>query len=160
MAPKGRGWHTMCVQAGNFLLMDLDIKFGPIRVRTAEISPIYRKPRCDDENPRIYIKGGKLGRGQDPIPTNFQPPNPRFCLPHGPHLHGGGLPRSHEGRGLRGGAPPWNRRRRRSPLRHRRCRRRPAPLAAPLCRLHRHLHHHLLLVFSGSSSHKPLYRPM
>jgi hypothetical protein len=81
------------------------------------------------ESEKLY-KGRNLTREEHLIPTNFQPPKPRFCLPHGPHLHGGGLPRSHEGRGLRGGAPPWNRRRRRSPLRHRRCRRRPAPLAA------------------------------
>ena len=39
----------------------------------------------------------------------------------------------------------------------------PAPPGTPrwaLQRLHRHLHHQLLIVFSGPSSHKPLYRPM
>jgi hypothetical protein len=55
-------------------------------------------------------------------PTNLQPPEPRFRLPHGSHLHGGELPWCHEVRGLRGGAPPWCRRRR-SPPRHRRRRR-------------------------------------
>jgi hypothetical protein len=36
----------------------------------------------------------------------------------------------------------------------------PAPLAAHLRHLHRYLHHQLLLLCSGSSSHTPLYRPM
>jgi hypothetical protein len=36
----------------------------------------------------------------------------------------------------------------------------PAPLAAHLRHLHRYLHHQLLLLYSGSSSHTPLYRPM
>ena len=59
--------------------MDLDIKFGPIRVRTAEISPIYRNPRWDDGNPRRYIKGGNLTRGEHPIP--------RICS-HQSHVFG------------------------------------------------------------------------
>ena len=79
------------------------------------------------ESEKLY-KGRKPNSWRTPHTTNLQPPKPRFCLPHGSHLHGGGLPRSHEGRGLRGGAPPWIRRRRRSPLRHRRHRRCPALL--------------------------------
>jgi hypothetical protein len=35
-----------------------------------------------------------------------------------------------------------------------------APLAAHLRYLHCYLHHQLLLFYSGSSSHTPLYRPM
>jgi hypothetical protein len=93
-------------------------------------------------------------------PTNLQPPEPCFSLPHGSHLHGGGLPWSHEGRGLRGGAPPWCRRRGRSlpRPRPRRCCHVAAAraLAAPLHHLHRYLHH----ICSDSSSHTPLYRPM
>jgi hypothetical protein len=57
---------------------------------------------------------------------------PCFCLPHGSHLHGGGLPRSHEGRGLRGGAPPCCWRQGGSSPRCCRHRRRSAPLAAPI----------------------------
>jgi hypothetical protein len=85
-------------------------------------------PRLGDGNPRSYIKGRNLTRGGTPPPTNCSRQKPRFCLSHGYHLHGGGLPRSHEGRGLRGGAPPWCRRQGRSSPR--RCRR-PASLAAP-----------------------------
>jgi hypothetical protein len=36
----------------------------------------------------------------------------------------------------------------------------PAPLAAHLRHLHRYLHHQLLLLYSGSSSHTPLFCPM
>ena len=64
---------------------------------------------------------------KDSTTTNFIHQKPRFCLPHGSHLHGGGLPGSHEGGRLRGGAPPWCRRQGSSSPRHRR---RPALLAA------------------------------
>jgi hypothetical protein len=62
------------------------------------------------ESERLY-KGRNPSSWGTPPPTNLQPPEPRFRLPHGYHLHGRGLPWSHEGRGLRGGAPPWCRRR-------------------------------------------------
>jgi hypothetical protein len=67
---------------------------------------------------RLY-KGRNPSSWGTPPPTNLQPPEPHFSLSHRSHLHGGGLPWSHEGRGLRGGAPPWCRRRERSPLRRR-----------------------------------------
>jgi hypothetical protein len=61
------------------------------------------------ESERLY-KGRNSSSWGTPPPTNLQPPEPRFRLPHGSHVHGGGLPWSHEGRGLRDGAPPWCRR--------------------------------------------------
>jgi hypothetical protein len=79
------------------------------------------------ESERLY-KGRNPSSWGTPPPTNLQPPEPCFRLLHGSHLHGGGLPRSHEGWGLRGGAPPWCRRQGRSSP-HRR-RHRHAPLAA------------------------------
>jgi hypothetical protein len=63
-----------------------------------------------------------------PPPTNLQPPEPRFCLLHASHFHGGGLSWSHEGRGPRGGAPPWCRQRGSPP--RRRCH---AAARAPRC---------------------------
>jgi hypothetical protein len=77
------------------------------------------------ESKRLY-KGRNPSSWGTPPPTNLQPPKLRFSLPHGSHLHGGGLPWSHEGRGLRDGAPPWCRRREKSPSRGR-WRRRPRP---------------------------------
>jgi hypothetical protein len=76
------------------------------------------------ESERLY-KGRNPSSWGTPPPTNLQPPEPPFRLPHGSHLHGGGLPWSHEGRGLRCDAPPWCRRRG-SPSRCRR-HRRPRP---------------------------------
>jgi hypothetical protein len=55
------------------------------------------------ESDRLY-KGRNPSSWETPPPTNLQPPEPRFHLPHGSYLHGGGLPWSHEGRELRGGA--------------------------------------------------------
>jgi hypothetical protein len=43
------------------------------------------------ESKRLY-KGRNPSSWGTPPPTNLQPPEPRFCLPHGSHLHGGGLP--------------------------------------------------------------------
>jgi hypothetical protein len=74
------------------------------------------------ESERLY-KGRNPSSWGTPLPTNLQPPEPRFRLPYGSHLHGGGLPWSYEGRGLRGGAPQWCRRRGSPP----RQRRRPRP---------------------------------
>jgi hypothetical protein len=68
---------------------------------------------------RLY-KGRNPSLWGAPPPTNLQPPEPSFCLPHGSHIHGGGLPWSHEGRGLRGSAPLWCRRRGSPPRRRRR----------------------------------------
>jgi hypothetical protein len=51
---------------------------------------------------KLY-KGRKPNSWETPPPTNLQPPETRFCLPHGSHLHWGGLLWSHEGRGPRGG---------------------------------------------------------
>ena len=48
--------------AGNFLPHDLDIKFGPIRVRMLQICPFWCSPRGGDGNTRIYIKGETLGQ--------------------------------------------------------------------------------------------------
>jgi hypothetical protein len=73
------------------------------------------------ESDRIY-KGSNPSSWETSPPMNLQPPEPHFCLPHGSHLHGGWLAWSHEGRGLRGGAPPWCRRWGSPPRRHRRCR--------------------------------------
>jgi hypothetical protein len=91
------------------------------RVRPNLVRPKMRRR----ESKRLYKERNPTSWGTPP-PTNLQPPEPHFCLPHGSHLHGGGLPWSHEGRGLRGGAPPWCRRRG-SPPRSRR-RHRPRPL--------------------------------
>jgi hypothetical protein len=82
------------------------------------------------ESERLY-KGRTPSSWETPPPTNLQPPEPRFRLPHGSHLHEGGLPWSHEGRGLRGGAPPWWRRRG-SPPRRRRRRPRPSLLISAI----------------------------
>jgi hypothetical protein len=56
------------------------------------------------ESERLYKGRNPRSWGTLP-PTNLQLPEPRFSLPHRSHLHRGGLPWSHEGRGLRGGAP-------------------------------------------------------
>jgi hypothetical protein len=77
------------------------------------------------ESKRLY-KGRNPSSWETPPPTNLQPWERRFRLPHGSHLYGGGLPWSQEGRGLRGGAPRWCRRWG-SPPRRRRRRRRPRP---------------------------------
>jgi hypothetical protein len=42
------------------------------------------------ESERLY-KGRNPSSWGTPPPTNLQPPEPRFRLPHGSHLHGGGL---------------------------------------------------------------------
>jgi hypothetical protein len=108
------------------------------------------------ESERLY-KGKNPSSWGTPPPTNLQPLEPHFCLPHGSHLHGGGLPWSHERRGLRGSTPPWCRRAAALP---------PAlpsssaPLVAHVRHLHRYLHHQHLILCSGLSSHTPLYRPM
>ena len=54
--------------AGTFLPHDLDIKFGPIRVRMLQICPFSWSPRGGDGNPRVYIREKTLGRERSPIP--------------------------------------------------------------------------------------------
>jgi hypothetical protein len=90
-----------------------------------QVRPDLVRPKMGRrESERLY-KGRNPSSWGTPPPTNLQPPEPYFRLPHGSHLHGGVIPWSHEGRGLRGGAPPWCRRRGSPP---RRRRRRPRPL--------------------------------
>ena len=107
------------------------VKIRPNRSPDGGEKPDLLKVQRGWRKSESLYKGRKPNSWGTPPPTNLQPPKPCFCLPHGSHLHGGGLPRSHEGRGLRGGASPWCRRRGRSSPRHRRRRRRPALLAAP-----------------------------
>ena len=57
------GEHIFCKSVGNFLLINLDVTFGPFGVRKLWESPFYSSPRWDDGNPRSYIKGGNLIRG-------------------------------------------------------------------------------------------------
>jgi hypothetical protein len=47
----------------NFLLNVLELKFGPIGVRTRPVGPFWWNPKRGDGNPRSYIKGGNLTRG-------------------------------------------------------------------------------------------------
>jgi hypothetical protein len=42
------------------------------------------------ESERLY-KGRNPSSWGTPPPTNLQPPEPRFSLPHGSHFHEGGL---------------------------------------------------------------------
>jgi hypothetical protein len=84
------------------------------------------------ESERLYKWRNSSSWGTPP-PTNLQPLEPRFRLPHGYHLHGGGLPLSHEGRGLRGGAPPWCRQRGSPPCHRRRHHRAAVAARAPRC---------------------------
>jgi hypothetical protein len=88
-----------------------------IPIPDGRVRPDLVRPKMGRrESERLY-KGRNPSSWGTPPPTNLQPPEPRFRLPHGSHLHGGGLPWSHEGRGLRGGAPPWCRRRESPPRR-------------------------------------------
>jgi hypothetical protein len=50
-------------------------------------APLWRRW----ESERLY-KGRNPSSWETPPPTNLQPPEPRFRLPHGSHIHGGGLP--------------------------------------------------------------------
>jgi hypothetical protein len=140
---------------GNFTANVLDIKFTWFRVRMTKINPLNCGPRWGDGNPRDYIKGGTLARGRYL--------HPRICS-HQSHVLASPWILSPWGRasmkpwrkGAKGCAPPWCRRRGRSPP-CRCCHAAAArALAAPLHHLYRYLHH----ICSGSSSHTPLYRPM
>jgi hypothetical protein len=103
------------------------------------VRPDLVRPKMGRRKSEKLYKGRKPNSWETPPPTNYSRQKPRFCLPHGSHLHGGGLPRSHEGRGLRGGALPWNRRQGRSSPRRRRRRSCPTPLAV------------LFIIFTGIS---------
>jgi hypothetical protein len=143
---------------GNFVRKVLDIKFNWFWVRMTKISPIHCNPRLGDRNPRIYIKGGNLTRGGLLHPritaakSHVLPP-PWIPSPWGRAPKKPWRKRA-KGRlfpmmlaaGKEFGAPP--------PLSP------PCTSRCPLHCLHCHFHHQLLLVYSGLSSHTPLYRPM
>jgi hypothetical protein len=76
-----------------------------------QVRPDLVWPKMGRQKSEKLYKGRKSNSWETPPPTNLQPPEPCFRLPHGSHLHRGGLPWNHEGRGPRGGAPPWCRRR-------------------------------------------------
>jgi hypothetical protein len=57
------------------------------RVRPDLVRPKMGRRKSD----KLY-KGRKPNSWETPPPTNWQPLEPRFRLPHGSHLHGGGLP--------------------------------------------------------------------
>jgi hypothetical protein len=83
------------------------------------VRPDLVRPKMGRRKSEKLYKGRKPNSWETPPPTNLQSPEPWFCLSHGSHLHGGGLPWIHEGRGPRGGAPPWCRRRGSPPRRRR-----------------------------------------
>jgi hypothetical protein len=63
------------------------------------VRPNLVRPKMGRRESERQYKGRNPSSWWTPPPTNLQPPEPHFCLPHGSHLHGGGLPWSHEGRG-------------------------------------------------------------
>jgi hypothetical protein len=71
----------------------------------AEISLIHYNPRLGDGNPKSYIKGGNLTRGGLLHPRIAAAKSHVFASRIDP-VSMGEVPRSHEGRGLRGGSPP------------------------------------------------------
>ena len=124
-------WRPGCYEScHNFPYEDFKPKISPIGVRTRPVGPFWWNPKRGWRKSEKIYKGRKPNSWRTPPPTNFSHQKPRFCLPHGSHLHGGGLPRSHEGGRLRGGAPPWCRRRGSSSPHRRQRSRRPAILAA------------------------------
>jgi hypothetical protein len=50
------------------------------------------RPKMGRQKSEKLYKGRKPNSWETPPPTNLQPPEPHFCLPHGSHIHGGGLP--------------------------------------------------------------------
>jgi hypothetical protein len=64
------------------LILSLDDRVRP---------EILRPKMGRRESERLY-KGRNPSSWETPPPTNLQPLEPRFCLPHGSHLHEGGLP--------------------------------------------------------------------
>jgi hypothetical protein len=104
------------------------------------------------ESERLY-KGRNPSSWETPPPMNLQPSHV-FASPMDPISMG---EVSHEAmkegaKGQRSPMIPAARESLTPPL--------PAPLAAHLRHLYRYLHHQLLLLCSGSSSHTPLYHPM
>jgi hypothetical protein len=71
------------------------------------VRPDLVRPKMERREYERLYKGRNPSLWGTSPPTNLQPPDLRFCLPHGSHLHMGGLPWIHEERGLRGDAPPW-----------------------------------------------------
>jgi hypothetical protein len=140
---------------GNFASNVLDIKFNWFRVRTVKISPIYYSPRWGDKNLRSYIKGRNLTRGGLLHPRIAAAKSHVFASPMDPVSMGEGSQESMK-EGAKG---------RPSPMMPAAGRELPAPpppcvSCCPLHRLYLHLHHQLLLVYNGSSSHTSLYRPI
>jgi hypothetical protein len=133
----------------------LEIKFNWFWFRTVEISPIYCIPRWGEGNLRSYIKGGNLTRGGLLDPRIAAAKSHVFASPMDPISMGEGSQESMKEAAK--GRP--------SPMMPAAGKELPAPpppcvSRCPLHRLHWHLHHQLLLVYSGSSSHTPLYRPI
>jgi hypothetical protein len=118
------------------------------------VRPNLVRPKMEGWKSEKLYKGRKPNSWETPPPMNLQPPEPCFRLPHGSHLHWGGLPWSHEGRGPRGGAPPWCRRRGSLP---RRRRLRPSLLISAIFTAISITNSSWC---SGSSSQTPLYHPM
>ena len=105
-------WRPGCYEnCHNFPYEDFKPEISPIGVRTRPVGPFWWNPKRGWRKSEKIYKGRKPNSWRTPPPTNFSHQKPRFCLPHGSHLHGGGLPRSHEGGRLRGGAPQACRRR-------------------------------------------------
>ena len=105
-------WRPGCYEScHNFPYEDFKPEISPIGVRTRPVGPFWWNPKRGWRKSEKIYKGRKPNSWRTPPPTNFSHQKPRFCLPHGSHLHGGGLPRSHEGGRLRGGAPQACRRR-------------------------------------------------
>jgi hypothetical protein len=125
----------------------------------AEISPFHCNPRWGDGKPTSYIKGGNLTRGGLLHPRIAATKTHVFASPMDPISMG-----EESQEAMKEGAKG-----RRSPMMPATGKEFPAPPPAPplpcssrycLHRLHRHIHHQILLVYNGSSSHTPLYRPI
>jgi hypothetical protein len=56
------------------------------------VRPNLVRPKMGRWKSKKLYKGRKPNSWETPPPTNLQPPEPCFHLPHGSHLHWGGLP--------------------------------------------------------------------
>jgi hypothetical protein len=56
------------------------------------VRPDLVRPKMGRWKSEKLYKERKPNSWETPPPTNFQPPEPRFRLPHGCHLHGGRAP--------------------------------------------------------------------
>ena len=129
-----------------------------LRLRSAQLE--FGRPRYAQFTAALggWRKSGSLYKEENPnswraaSTHEFPTSKSMFLPPHGSQIHLGGLPRSHEGRSLRGGAPPWCRQRGRSSMR---CRR-PAPLAASISFISPSSPPPSPCIYSGPLSHKPL----